>query len=227
MHTRIVLVEPEYSMNVGAVCRVMKNFGYSELWLVNPKCETKSIDAYRGAKHAKDILESAKTAGSLDDALKGCDLAAGTSGIKRRNKGTIRSTIGLRAFAKSIRNHGGKKLAIIFGREGIGLNEQELNRCDLLVHIESSDEYPVLNLSHAAAVVLYSISNIPHVPGEKPASKKEFLALKKIFASISAKFERKNMRAPVAFARLISRAQMNEQEAKALLNLFRLISEKA
>jgi tRNA/rRNA methyltransferase len=232
MNLRVILVEPEYPMNVGAACRVMKNFSYSELFIVNPKCDLKSVDAYRGAKHAKEILENAKIVGSLEEAAKGCGPIIGTTGIKVRNKGTIRGVLPLREFAKRVSNYKNKKPALIFGREGIGLNEEELNQCDLLISIESSPEYPVLNLSHAVAVILYSLSiqetkgKKPRwMQGEAPASKEELAALKRMFSQISSKYERKNMRAPVAFKRVISRAQINEQEAKALLNLFRLVRD--
>ncbi|VVB97995.1 tRNA (cytidine(34)-2'-O)-methyltransferase [uncultured archaeon] len=223
MHIRVVLVEPAYSMNVGAICRAMKNFGYFELRIVNPKCGLRSVGAYKGAKHAKEILENAKTAGSLEEASRGCDLIIGTTGVKLRHKGTIRGVLPLRQFAKKSGYYKKRKLALVFGREGIGLSEDELNKCDLLINIETSPAYPVMNISHAAAVVLYSLSQISGGQGEAPASGAELRALKRMFSGLSARFERKNMRAPVAFKRLISRAQINEQEAKALLNLFRLM----
>lgn len=226
MQTRVVLVEPEYSSNVGAVCRVMKNFGLSELFVVNPKCEIRGTDAYKGAKHAKNVLESAKTVKKFGDAVRNCDSVIGTTGIKLRHKGTIRSAVGLREFAKKTDYYKDKKIALVFGREGTGLNEDELNGCDLLLHVEASPDYPVLNISHAAAIIFYSISRIEGGQAEKAPAKGELEALKRYFSGISKRFERRNMRAPVAFRRIISRARINEQEAKALINLFRLVSER-
>lgn len=226
MRTRVVLVEPEYPSNVGAICRAMKNFGLSELFVVNPKCEIRGIDAYKGAKHAKGILENAKTTGKFADAVKGCDFVIGTTGVRLRHKGTVRGVIGLREFAKKTGYYKNKKIALVFGREGIGLNEDELNECDLLLYVEASPEYPVLNISHAAAIIFYSISKIEGKQAEKAPAKGELEALKRYFSGISSKFERRNMRAPVAFKRIISRARINGHEAKALLNLFRLVSER-
>ena len=225
MELRIVLVEPEYAFNVGSVCRVMKNFGRSELFLVNPKCAL-GVDAYKGAKHSKDVLESAKTVRTLDCALAGCGMIVGTTGIKLRNKGTIRSVTGLRDFPGLIRGRKSEKIALVFGREGIGLNERELNKCDLLLHIECSPAYPVLNLSHAAAIILYSLSGFSGSQAELPARKSELRALLGIFSEMSSKFRRKNNLASVAFRRVVSRAAINEQEARALLNLFRLVLEE-
>lgn len=225
MQIRIVLAEPEYSLNVGAICRVMKNFGYSELFIINPKCDLRSVDAYKGAKHAKEILEGARIVKTFEAAVKDCDTVIGTSGVKVRHKGTIRGVLPLGEFRKKPVYYKNRKLALVFGREGVGLTEDELNKCDLLLNIESSPEYPILNISHAVAVVLYSLSPMKGGQGEAPASKPELAALKAMFLKISSKFERKNMRAPVAFKRIISRAKINEQEAKALLNLFRLVGE--
>lgn len=225
MQLRVVLVGPEYAMNIGYVCRLMKNFGFSELFLVNPKCDVRGIDAHKGAKHARGILLGARTVRSFRDAVKNCDEIIGTTGVKIRNKGTIRSAIGLREFAKMKGAYKNKKIALVFGREGIGLKEDELNECDLLVHVEASADYPVLNISHAAAIILYSLSSAKPSTGEKPASGKETAALKSIFSEISSRFERRNMRAPVAFRRVIARAGLNEHEAKALLNLLRLVRD--
>ena len=50
-----------------------------------------------------------------------------------------------------------EKIALIFGREDIGLLQDELARCDILVHVPTSDIYPILNLSHAATIVMYEL----------------------------------------------------------------------
>jgi tRNA/rRNA methyltransferase len=52
----IVLVEPENSGNVGAIARVMKNFGFTDLFIVNPKCDIKNDEAIHRAKYAKELL---------------------------------------------------------------------------------------------------------------------------------------------------------------------------
>ena len=48
-------------------------------------------------------------------------------------------------------------MALVFGREDIGLTQEQLTRCDILVNIPSNEEYPILNLSHAATIVMYEI----------------------------------------------------------------------
>src|SRR5213592_4361003 len=77
--TRVVLVEPKNEGNVGAVARAMKNFGASDLALVNP-CPLGS-EARQRAMHGVDILEDATIVADFDAAVQGADLIVGTSGI--------------------------------------------------------------------------------------------------------------------------------------------------
>lgn len=58
MNTRIVLVEPQHEGNIGAVARLMKNFGFSELFLVNPRVQRGAV-ARSFACHAKNIVRDA------------------------------------------------------------------------------------------------------------------------------------------------------------------------
>ncbi|HNW11755.1 MAG TPA: TrmH family RNA methyltransferase, partial [Candidatus Rifleibacterium sp.] len=64
---RIVLVEPQGALNVGATCRAMKNFGLRDLTVVRPGCEM-NIDAIKMAMHSTDILESAKVVQTIPEA---------------------------------------------------------------------------------------------------------------------------------------------------------------
>jgi tRNA/rRNA methyltransferase len=98
---RIVLVSPEYEQNLGAVARAMKNFGFSELFMVAPKCDPQGFDAIKFSKHAREVLESARICKTLAEATRGCKLSVGTTGVVFRHwHQTIRSPISLEAFAK-------------------------------------------------------------------------------------------------------------------------------
>ena len=56
----IVLINVESSGNVGSIARVMKNFGFHKLILINPKEDPKSNCAHGFAMHAQDILDIAE-----------------------------------------------------------------------------------------------------------------------------------------------------------------------
>lgn len=152
---RVVLVRPENQGNVGAVARAMANFEFDELYMVNPVAI--GDDAKRRAKHGNFILDSSVTVGTLEEALDGCDIVVGTTGI--RNLGEKKFVRNYETPAEFAEEAAGRrrKYALLFGPEGLGLFNEELLKCDRVISIPTSAEYPVLNLSHAVAVVLYEI----------------------------------------------------------------------
>lgn len=113
MKIAVVLVEPEYDVNVGMAARVMKNFGFSDLRIVNPKCGV-GFDAVKFSKHAVGLLKKAKRCRTLGAAVKDCDLVVGTTGVLERNKGTIRSAVPLQKFCAKMDEYPGKRVALLF-----------------------------------------------------------------------------------------------------------------
>lgn len=226
---RVVLVEPEYGMNVGMAARVMKNFGFQDLRIVNPKCEI-GFDAVKYSKHAVGLLKKARRHLTLAGAVKGCGLVVGTTGVLRRNKGTIRSAVGLGDFCASLGEYRGQEIALVFGREGIGLNAQEIGECDLLVHVEADQRYPILNISHAMAVVLYAVrQSHARTRGlvEERINVEERRALMQIFNKMAGRYRLRNPeKCRVAFARVVARANPTRAEGQCLLNVFRLVLEE-
>jgi tRNA/rRNA methyltransferase len=154
MDVEVVLVNPIYDGNVGAVARVMKNFGYSQLALIEP-CVLGSY-ARAMASHAQDVLDSARIT-TLEDVLSASNLVIGTTGIVG-SRANLRAPYPLaRLGVKLSGMHG--IASILFGAEDQGLPNAVLQACDMIVNIETSLEYPVMNISHAAAIVLYSIGS--------------------------------------------------------------------
>lgn len=226
MEKIVVLAGPEYGMNVGMVCRVMRNFGVSELRIVAPKCEL-GFDAVKYSKHAVSILKRAKVYADLPSATKDCEGVVGFTGILRRHRGTIRAAVPLQKFVEKSSEYGGK-VALVFGREGIGLTEEEIGECDFLVHIEADKRYPVMNLSHAAAVALYSLSEKKaRKVREKRLPPPEKRALMEMFKKLVGRYTlRNNERSIVAFRRIVGRANPTEKEGRALMNVIRVALEE-
>lgn len=152
---RVVLVSPRNDGNVGAVARSMANFGLRELCMVNP-CEL-TDEAFKRAKHAGDILRSARTVTSFEEALEDASLIVGTSGIVTQGeKHFVRIPMTPRQLAERLVDFE-EEMVILFGPEDTGLAQEQLLRCDILVHIPAHEDYPILNLSHAVTVVLYEL----------------------------------------------------------------------
>lgn len=163
MQLRVVLVEPLYDGNMGSVARAMKNFGFDRLVMVRPG----PIGDFglAMAVHAKDVLQGARITSTLEEAIDGASLVVGTTG-KRSGEAPHHLRLHLRApcltpaqLAAKIEGRDGE-VALLLGREDWGLRGEELMLCDALVSIPTSDQYPVMNQSHAAAVIFYELSGL-------------------------------------------------------------------
>ena len=226
--TRIVLVEPKNEGNVGAVARAMKNFDAADLVLVNP-CSL-GIEARKRAMHGADILESATVVHDLASALKDVDLIVGTSGIDTESeKRFARLAIGPRDLAAKVHDVQGT-IAILFGREDFGLLDEQLRQCDLLVTVPASEGYPILNLSHAATIILYELfssATASKVPRAMSGLEKE--KLHAAFADLMRATNypvHKFARTKIMFRRMIGRAVPSAWEFHVLMGVFQRATKR-
>jgi tRNA/rRNA methyltransferase len=225
---RVVVAEPKHEGNVGAVARAMGNFGAKDLILVRP-CRI-GEEARKRAMHATSILDAARAVDSLEDALADVDLVVGTSGIETTGeKRFARIAISPRELAARVASIEGT-IALLFGREDFGLFDGELAKCDLLVTIPASKESPVLNLSHAAAILLYELS-LPATsrPHRRPASGMEKEKLHEAFTSLLEAADyptHKRARTRIMFRRLLGRAAPSKWEFHALMGVFQRATKR-
>ena len=147
---RLVIVEPEGEYNVGFIARLARNFLVDELYIVNPKADLNKAREF--SAKGLEYLERAKIVSDYDEALKGVDLKIATSSIADVKGDILRKSI---TPEQAVELSAGKNVALIFGRESVGLTREEIAKADFLLHIPANPEYPVLNLSHAVAIVLY------------------------------------------------------------------------
>jgi tRNA (cytidine32/uridine32-2'-O)-methyltransferase len=151
---RIVLVETSHPGNIGAAARAMKTMCLDRLVLVNP-AEFPHPDASARASGAMDVLERARVVEGLEEAIEGCALVAGTSA---RNRGLGPVALAPReCVAQLMQAAPQQDVAILFGRERIGLTNQELDRCHFLVHIPANPDYGSLNVASAVQVLAYEL----------------------------------------------------------------------
>ncbi|OOF87619.1 tRNA (cytosine(32)/uridine(32)-2'-O)-methyltransferase TrmJ [Rodentibacter ratti] len=148
---RIVLIETSHSGNIGSSARAMKTMGLSQLCLVSPKAvDEQSIALAAGAA---DIVKNAKIVSSFDEAVADCSLVIGTSARLRHLQSTL---IEPRECAEKVVKHQGK-VAIVFGRERVGLHNDELIKCHYHLTIPANPDYSSLNLAMAVQLVSYEL----------------------------------------------------------------------
>lgn len=151
---RLVLVEPQGSLNVGAACRAMKNFGLRKLYTVRPGCEM-DLSAVKMAMHAKDVLDDIKAFSTVEEAVKDSVLVLGTAnrrGEYHEPNYSVREAINV----LSSYLHKGP-VSILFGREEWGLTKDDLKHCMGTVRIVTAPENTSLNLSQAVMLIAYEL----------------------------------------------------------------------
>lgn len=151
---RFVLVETSRAGNIGSVARAMKTMGFSELVLVSPRCVdfVNDPEAVAFASGALDVLQNARVVDSIGDALEGCNFAAAVSARLREFSPPVWTP---RAFAAHAAGQGEVSAALILGNERVGLPNEIVEKCNVLINIPANPAYSSLNLSQAAQVLAY------------------------------------------------------------------------
>ncbi len=153
----IILVEPQGGGNIGAICRVMMNFGFHDLRIVNPRVDHLSKEARDMAVTAKEtVLRSARKYKSLEEAIADCHLVIGSTRRLGKYRNEFISPDQIASTCGALPPY--QKAALVFGREDHGLNTHELSLCDIFITIDTSPELPSLNLAQAVAICLYEFS---------------------------------------------------------------------
>jgi TrmH family RNA methyltransferase len=153
---RFVLVEPSDPRNIGAAARAIKNMGFSDLALVNPRREL-TKEAVAMAHNAEDVLRAARTFQTLAEAVADCALVVGTTRRTGRKRGLL---VPIEEGSARIVEcaSGGGRVALLLGREHRGLFNHETEECGFVLSIPTSPEQPSLNLAQAAVLFAYELS---------------------------------------------------------------------
>ena len=222
-HIRIVMIEPLNDGNVGAMARAMKNFGLTELVLVRP-CSI-GEEGVKRAMHAVDILKGARVCFTEEEALSGANYVVATSGVDTANdKKFSRISITPETIAEKLHGFDGT-VAMLFGREDFGLDNDLIKRCDFLVTIPANPDYPIMNISHAAAVLFYEMfvhGTVKSAPRE--ASELEIEKLNEYFAGLLDAIdypEHKKVKTRVMFRRLMARSTPTTWEYHTLMGVLK------
>jgi tRNA/rRNA methyltransferase len=227
----VVLVRIKEDGNVGAIARVARNFGAHRLILVAPRAKV-GPEARRRAMGGILLLRNSTRAATLDAAVATADLVVGTTDLSTgRSNAYLRRSVSPERFGDVLRTLTGR-VALILGPEDNGLSREELARCDLLVHIPARREFPTLNVSHAAAVVLYAAHRArgtddpettpaPEVVELNGREKELFLTRVEQLLTRTGYPAHKRRGLILLFRRVLGRSTPTEAELRMMLGLFK------
>ncbi|MBO3754819.1 MAG: TrmJ/YjtD family RNA methyltransferase [Candidatus Brockarchaeota archaeon] len=224
----IVLVGPKYPVNVGLVARTMMNFSFRRLVLVSPAKEVlESSRLY--AAHGAAIIEKQLVYQDLSQALRELkpSVSIGTSG-RKASKSVLRQYVSPREMVELCRPLEGR-VFLVFGREDIGLKNEELSQLDYVVHIPASSKYSVMNLAVSASILMYEVymgsaANVK--PLRRPASReivdRIYVETQNIFSTLNLPEVKKNV-VLRSLKNVIGRSTPSAKEAGSILWLLRKI----
>jgi tRNA (cytidine32/uridine32-2'-O)-methyltransferase len=151
---RIVLVGTQHPGNIGSAARAMKTMGLSRLVLVAPE-KAPDRDTQAMAAGADDLVEAAPVFATLAEAVADC---RGVLGCTARNRRIQLEPLHPRdAASRALAATASGPVAIVFGRERTGLDNEELQLCHAAVHIPSDPAFSSLNLAAAVQVLSYEL----------------------------------------------------------------------
>ncbi len=227
----VVLVRPKEDGNVGAVARLARNFGADRLVLVASRAKVGTV-ARRRAMAGLPLLRTAARVKTFDEGVGDADFVIGTTDLSTgRSNAYLRRSVSPERLGEMVRTLEGH-VAIVFGPEDNGLSREELLRCDLIVHIPARRDFPTLNLSHAAAIVLYAVHRArgPSDPETTPApevielngpEKELFLERLGVLRARTGYPAHKRRGLILLFRRVLGRATPSEAELRMMLGLFK------
>jgi TrmH family RNA methyltransferase len=226
----VAVVDAQTSGNVGTIARAMKNFGFSELLLVDPPDIGPESEAWGFAGQAReDVLPEAEEV-SFDHLAENYHTVALTATTNEDSRKHVRFPFKTPAELAADLETVDAPTCLVFGREDVGLTNDELERLDEICAIPASREYPVLNLGQAATITLYELreltvdeTQLPDVEVER-AEQRQIERLHDQFGQFLESLghpEVKRAKTRRLFRRVLGRAHPTERETKTLLGIFR------
>ena len=233
---RVVLIETHSPGNLGAIARVMRNFGLRDMVLVAPRADPADPAALQMARSAAPVLAEARVVPDFSSAVADCVLVVGTSArvgslVRQQNAGLPETILPL--AAEVVR--AGFPAALVFGPEPTGLSNDVIVRCHHLLHIPTEDECPALNLAQAVAICAYELARAcrstaapptlepAHAPATFELQDQMFDQLRLALEDIHFLYGEKAHALMHAIRHLLGKARLTDMEVKVLLGLSRQI----
>lgn len=226
----IVIVDADEPGNIGTAARAMKNFGFDDLRLVDPPAIDPDGEAYGFAGQARTDILPAATETTLD-ALVESHYTVGFTAVPNEDaRRHVRYPVATPAQLRDELVEIDAPIALVFGRERIGLTNDELATLDRICSIPAAESYPVLNLGQAVTVVLYALRSLAETATqlpEDPHTRADEADIERLYDHIESYLEAINhppeKRAKVMrlVRRVLGRAHPTDREVVTLTGLVR------
>ena len=227
----IVLVNTQLPENLGATARSMLNFQFERLRLINPKFSLDNEKIIPVCAGADKVIKKIKVFEKFSDSIKDFNYVIATSNRVRSQK---KNEISFRKLKEIISKN--LKVAIVFGPEKSGLDNEDLSLCDYTIKINSNQKFSSLNLSHAVAIVCYNLFTLLSKKGdsnkekliENVAKKNELLSFYKILEETldTSNFFNVKERKKIIFQKIkniFCKYKMSSEEVRTLISIFKKI----
>ena len=227
----IVLVNTQLPENLGATARSMLNFQFERLRLINPKFSLDNEKIIPVCAGADKVIKKIKVFEKFSDSIKDFNYVIATSNRVRSQK---KNEISFRKLKEIISKN--FKVAIVFGPEKSGLDNEDLSLCDYTIKINSNQKFSSLNLSHAVAIVCYNLYTLLLKKGESNkeklieniAKKNELLSFYKILEETldTSNFFNVKERKKITFQKIkniFCKYKMSSEEVRTLISIFKKI----
>lgn len=229
----VAVVEPEFASNLGYVARTMANFGLKKLIVVSPKkLDRKRLEeASVFASHGKKLIHDVEFVPAVETLRKRFQLLIGTTAIEGTRKANLtRKTVGVEECASKLADriaHSPRSSCIVLGRDTTGMTNEELRCCDYTMTIRASEEYNTLNVSHAAAIILFVFSRAVESKGKQwkkhsTSTRKERERAVLLFERLAEEAEFQSFKSGLlreAMTRLFDRADPSLREIYLMMGL--------
>lgn len=223
LKTRLVLVGVEGKINMGFIIRLAENFGVEDICVVSPGFSIDDPEVREFAAGGARALSRVRVAESLSECLRGASLSICTT-AKSSGNDVLRVSVPSDTVKYILPESG--VVALVFGRESVGLTRGELSRCDIVSVIETGTDYQTMNLSHAVAIYLYEVaraSSTRLTTGDycpRNVMDSMFKEINSFCADLA------DERACIALRRALARARLSKSECGALYKLFKKIRHR-
>lgn len=215
----VAVMEPKYQVNLGYIARVSKNFGVERLTLINPRCNYKGKEAIKYSKHAAELLRKARTCKGIGAI--GSDFIIGTTGIWHKTGDAFYNVYSLKDMAMLAKRAASAKgtITLLLGRDDTGLSKDELRQCDATICLSASKDYPILNISHALAVILHGLYSSgsaarPGMYADADYQKRVFKLFDRVVDSNPGIRDKSSVK--MAFRHIVRRSMPTKKEINAL-----------